>query len=416
MRILISTILAVVASFIAAPVSAQTPTLKRDAPPVASALGEPVAKSWPVWREQYLRALGKITKPVGDIEVPELGVDFTKVPAIVPTKEDVASLIGWTQDYTGGQKGAIAPTGRPDTVGAFRFVCNPGPVSYDDPLVYPKQPGKSHLHQWFGNTAANANSTYDSLRKTGDSTCVNVLNRSAYWMPAMLDGKGHVVRPDFINVYYKRLPADAAECQRQGKACVALPRGLRFIFGHDAMTGKPATGGGYFNCDGPTAKPGHYETITEAAANCPAGNRLGGIIVAPPCWDGVRLDSPNHRDHIADAGYGSWGYLKCPATHPYVIPSFTMGAWYTVDEARADSWYLSSDEMPGMPRMPAGSTIHADWFGAWDDDVMAMWIANCIDKLLSCSSGDLGNGRQMKEVSRVTWKAEPRLVPVPARP
>ena len=86
------------AAFIAAPASAQTPTLKRDAPPVASALGEPVAKSWPVWREQYLRALGKIAKPVGDIEVPELGVDFTKVPAVVPTKEDVASLIGWTQD------------------------------------------------------------------------------------------------------------------------------------------------------------------------------------------------------------------------------------------------------------------------------------------------------------------------------
>ena len=344
----------------------------------------------------------------GDQVRPELSGDVVEVPPSIPSTVKPATLIQTIDEPPG--------TAAPDTVGAFRFMCEPGQISYDDPIVYPNQPGKSHLHQFFGNTAANASSTYRSLRTTGDSTCVNILNRSAYWMPAMLDGRGHVVRPDYVTVYYKRLPSGSAECHRQAKDCIALPRGLRFIFGYDMVTGKTPTGGSYFDCNGPTAKPGHYKTITEAAANCPAGNRLGAIVFAPGCWDGVRLDSPNHRDHMANPGYGSWGYLRCPSTHPYVVPSFTLASWYSVDEQRADSWYLSSDEMPGMDRMPAGSTFHADWFGAWDDDVMAMWTADCLEALKSCNSGVLGGRRMMKQIAPFVWKTPRRLVPIPPRP
>ena len=36
--------------------------------------------------------------------------------------------------------------------------------------------------------------------------------------------------------------------------------------------------------------------------------------------------------------------------------------------------------------------MHADWFGAWNDDVMDTWHANCINKRLNCSAGVLGDG------------------------
>jgi hypothetical protein len=49
-----------------------------------------------------------------------------------------------------------------------------------------------------------------------------------------------------------------------------------------------------------------------------------------------------------------------------------------------------------VPRAAAGTTFHADYFEAWDPAVKAMWTENCIDKLLNCSGGDLGNGRQLK--------------------
>src|SRR5438046_1298283 len=91
------------------------------------------------------------------------------------------------------------PAQEPDPVGAFRFTCNAGQLAKDDPIVYPGQPGKSHLHQFFGNTGTNANSNYNSLRTTGGSTCTRSATespqRSAYWMPAMLDGAGNAVKP-----------------------------------------------------------------------------------------------------------------------------------------------------------------------------------------------------------------------------
>jgi hypothetical protein len=349
----------------------------------------------------------------GDLVRATLSEDVMIEPPLVPSTTPARDLLvpAWG-------KGEIPPSAKPDTAGAFRFLCEPGQVSYDDPIVFPGQPGKSHLHQWFGNTAANAASTYESLRRSGKSTCMNTLNRSAYWMPAMLDGKGSVVRPDYVSIYYKRLPKNSPECLAMARnGCTALPRGLRMIFGYDMITKRANEGGGYFNCDGPGAKSGHFATITEAAEGCPAGARLGAVITAPNCWDGKRLDSPNHRDHMANASYGSWGYLRCPSTHPFVLPAFTMGAWYSVDQSGAKSWYLASDEMPGMKRAPAGSTFHADWFGAWDDDTLAVWTANCIDKLLNCSGGDLGNGQQLRQSgSGFQWYTKTRLVPVPQRP
>ena len=326
--------------------------------------------------------------------------------------------------------GAIPPSARPDYVGAFRFICNPGHVAYDDPIVFPGQPGKSHLHQFYGNTAVDAYSTYQSLRTTGNSTCMSPLNRSAYWMPAMMDGRGNVVRPDAVAIYYKRRPKTDPKCsltsgdpQAEGN-CVPLPNGLKFVFGYNMSNpSQTPTGSLWFNCQGPGSVPGHYADIVTAAKYCPAGAQLGAVIEAPGCWDGKNLDSADHRSHVSYASYGTWGYKKCPSTHPYVIPSFTMGAWYTVDQSldrsgtwtagKTLTWSLSSNSMAGMPQQRPGTTFHADWFGAWDNTVMSMWMDNCIDKLLNCSGGDLGNGKQMKQFAGFSWTASPRLVPAP---
>jgi hypothetical protein len=105
------------------------------------------------------------------------------------------------------------------------------------------------------------------------------------------------------------------------------------------------------------------------------------------------------------------GYPKCPDTHPYIIPGFVLGANYLIVAGEDTSgWKFSSDDM--APNEPAGSTFHADWFGAWDNTVMAMWTDNCINKLLNCSSGVLGNGKMLKQSYPFTWTANPRLVPL----
>jgi hypothetical protein len=307
------------------------------------------------------------------------------------------------------KNGTIPISAKPDVVGAFRFICNAGQILRDDPIVFPGQPGKSHLHQFYGNTSANANSTYKSLRETGDSTCGKPLNRSAYWMPAMLDGNGNVVRPDFVSIYYKRRPKSDPKCQSLGSAfgaegkCVNLPNGLKFIFGYDMLTGKSPTGWLWFNCGG--AK---FQNLEAPDCNVP-GRQIGAVIEAPDCWDGKNLDSANHRDHVAHSFYdGNTGQKRCDDAHPYVIPAFTLGAWFTVPQN--GKMQLSSDAMvPGAPR---GTTFHADFWMAWDPIVHNMWEDNCLDKLLNCSAGELGNGMQIQD-GWLRNDPAPKVVPIP---
>ncbi|WP_432199766.1 DUF1996 domain-containing protein [Erythrobacter sp. W53] len=301
--------------------------------------------------------------------------------------------------------GEIPGSAFPDVVGAFRFLCKPSHLSYDDPIVFPGQKGRSHLHMYFGNTEADADSTYESLRTTGDSTCRGPLNRSAYWIPALLDGRGNVVMPEFISIYYKRYPNTDPKCA-EGEGCIALPRGLRYVFGR-TMNGElpDRESATYFNCDGPGARPGRYDTLVEAAQNCPSGARIGALLTAPDCWDGEQLDSVDHRSHMSyEVRNSTTGVASCPASHPYRVPTFTLAAWYETDDTldrsgntdpNLQTWHFSSDRMEGRQHMTSGTTFHADWFGAWDDEVMSEWMANCIDLKLNCSGGDLGAGRQL---------------------
>lgn len=314
-----------------------------------------------------------------------------------------------------------ANSGAPDEVGAFRFICQPSHLAYDDPLVFPGQKGRAHLHQFFGNTLADANSTYESLRTTGDSTCNNKLNRSAYWMPAMMNGHGQVVLPTMISIYYKRRPAYDPVCQT-GKGCIGLPRGLRYLFGR-TMQGADTIGDVHFRCEGGSTGA-HFATLPEAAQVCPIGANLLASVSAPDCWDGVNLDSPDHRSHMAEQTHVN-GKPTCPQTHPYRIPKFTITAIYKVDSTLDRSgdlstsratWHFSSDRMPGMTPQIAGRTFHADWFGAWDDDALRAWTENCIDKLLSCASGNLGDGRGLKISEIAKYTDKPRTVAIPPKP
>ena len=313
--------------------------------------------------------------------------------------------------------GEIPVSNSPDSVGAFRFICGAGQLAYDDPIVYPGQAGKSHLHQFYGNTTANANSTFASLRGAGDSTCNNsngvTANRSAYWMPAMLDGKGNVVQPDYVQVYYKAVPAGSADCQKYAAGrCVAIPNGLRFIFGYDMINMKAGTYPGHFQCEGAGSTTKVTYSITEQKGLCAVGSKLVAMIDTPKCWDGKNLDTPDHRSHLSDMVN-----QQCPATHPYLIPQFTLGVHYNV--AAGDDlslWSLSSDAM--HPDMPKGSTFHADYFEAWDEGVKKMWQDNCINRLLNCSGGDLGNGKQLKGASQPAygWTNPKHLVAISSIP
>jgi hypothetical protein len=308
---------------------------------------------------------------------------------------------------------ALAPSSA-DSYGVFRINCGAGPILRDDPVAHPNQPGVSHLQQFYGNRSATAYSTYASLRNAGDSTCMSPVDRSLYTIPAMFDGGGNMVRPDYVSLEFKS-PASDASCQASSGTggCIPFPNGLRFSFGFDQSV--PTAGGGNprFSCGGSTASA-EYDSLMEAAASCPnpgsGGDRLVASLDAPSCWDGKNLDSSDHRSHMAYPEEGLFGGSKCPSTHPFQIPALSMSVRYTADE-NVSNWRFSSDET--VQGAKPGTTFRATWFGAWDNQVEGMWMQNCINKKLNCSSGNVGNGKAIRAGSGYVTTASPRLVPLP---
>src|SRR5438094_9976828 len=66
--------------------------------------------------------------------------------------------------------------------GNFAVNCLYSHTQMDDPIVFPKQPGASHMHDFYGNITTDAFSTPASLLAT-TSTCKDSLDHSGYWVP-----------------------------------------------------------------------------------------------------------------------------------------------------------------------------------------------------------------------------------------
>jgi hypothetical protein len=151
------------------------------------------------------------------------------------------SGLGATVTVALGSPGSDAPRVQPSTAsppfndfGSFRTQCGLATFAFDDPIVYPGQPGASHLHMFFGNTGINARSTSATLVTSGNSTCRGgTLNRTAYWVPALFDTRtGEVLTPDEATIYYKSGYAI------DYRVIQSFPAGLRMIAGDKASTGK----------------------------------------------------------------------------------------------------------------------------------------------------------------------------------
>lgn len=264
-----------------------------------------------------------------------------------------------------------------DGTGNFRTVCDPSHFSFDDPIVFPGQVGRSHMHLFFGNTGTTANSTEASIRDTGNSTCRGgTVNRSAYWVPALIDTATNLPRvPIESNFYYKSgyLGVNPIDIH-------PMPAGLRMIAGSAANTADPGFGSPYtWVCHNAGTNRG------PTVPDCAVGDQVEMSISFPQCWDGQNLDSPDHKSHMAYArGAG------CPASHPVALPEVSFHVLYPVTSAgQTAGWRLSSDNYSG----PAGYSAHADWFNGWKQEISDTWGRECVKAARDCHSHLLGDGR-----------------------
>ena len=271
----------------------------------------------------------------------------------------------------------------PSDSGSFRLGCTFSHMGFYDPLVNPGNEGPDlfHLHTFVGNAGINKNSTSAALA-TGGSTCAGgTLNMSAYWFPTMIDTTdGTPIAPSGFLVYYKtgyggvKLPD-----------INVIPEGLHMISGSAGGNPSSPSTAGRFVCVGGNNGVGWQATIPP---NCYKDNQLIMEVSFPQCWDGVNLDSIDHKAHMAETtGSG------CPTTHPVALPHISFEIYYDlakVNLANMKNWRLSSDNY--ATTSPGGYSAHGDYMFKWGLKTIQTFTKNCNNVPTDCHANLLGDG------------------------
>jgi hypothetical protein len=246
----------------------------------------------------------------------------------------------------------------------FRANCFSSHRRGDDPIVRPGQPGASHIHEFFGNRTANASSTLQSL-SLGTTNCDPKVDLSSYWTPTLYKN-GQPVAPESVTVYYQGIT--------NPRGAVAVPRGFKYVVGNALATSPDQNPSARWSCVG-------YPAASRDFMNCPPGSKLETYLDFPTCWDGVRLDSPNHRDHMA-WGIGGVGGT-CPSTHPVAVPRLELLITYPVN---GGGLTLGGTRNGVNVTNAPGYTFHGDFFNAWDARELQRRVTNCINAGYICGT------------------------------
>jgi len=236
----------------------------------------------------------------------------------------------------------------------------------DDPIVFPGQAGAAHLHDFIGAKTTDANSTAASLR-AGGTTCLMPSDTSAYWSPAVYKN-GQRVLPTGTSkhalFYYRRKGAPS------GVIVKPFPLGLKMIVGNahaHSPAENPQLGTDIiFKCG-----PGSGTDLPRPPTQCSSGVMVLSLRF-PNCWDGVNLDSADHKSHMAYPN-GS----RCPSSHPVVLPRIESFYRYNVGTGPIGTITLASGPY---------YTLHQDFFNAWEPAALQKLVTRCLNPGNDCGT------------------------------
>jgi hypothetical protein len=241
----------------------------------------------------------------------------------------------------------------------FNVVCTVARIAPDDPIVFPGQPGASHMHVFIGNTSVDAFSTQASL-EAGGTNCQLDRDKASYWMPELRDENGNAVTPFHARAYYRAATLGTV---------AHYPYGLRMIAGDGTATApqsKSIAGWQCRNVSPDTVAIGKQATIPTCARN----DVLEASVVFPNCWDGVNLDSPDHKSHMA---YGNGD--DCDAAHPVRLGALTIAYRYPPGTTNSRATLSAGG---------SGLTLHADFWNAWHQPTLDALVDRCINAGVHC--------------------------------
>jgi uncharacterized protein DUF1996 len=267
--------------------------------------------------------------------------------------------------------------------GLFDLGCNFSHALPDDPIVFPNRRGASHMHDFFGFRGTDANSTPAEMRarllaNPSLTTCTEegdknhregrppAANASAYWVPALYVN-GQKIDAHHIHVYYR---------QETNQPVTSFPVGFRMIAGDASASPASARATNLIRwwCGGLNGA-----TVDSVPRDCSGENTIHAEVQFPACWDG-RLDSSNHKDHVA---YRTDGRGKCPVSHPRKVPRILLHANFRVVETLGRTIRLTD-----RITLASGGmwTMHADYLFAWDPFRLDFLVHTCLNGKIDCKS------------------------------
>jgi len=245
----------------------------------------------------------------------------------------------------------------------FTTNCAPLTIQRSDPIV---QPGvvSQHVHSVIGGNAFQRNMGPMDAVKANSTTCNKALDHSNYWVPQLYhqrsDKMWEMVEFRGSAVYYQLRACDYVPglrtCNYTTDAPLAFPNGFRMVAGdplrrtqNDSDYAQKAVhvacigGNGQF-----TGFPPH---------KC---DTMRWEVYFPSCWDGVNIDTPDHKSHMAYPAIGDFNIGVCPASHPVALFSLFYEFFFTTGVYSDNKFAFANGD-------PTGYGFHGDFMMGWTD-------------------------------------------------
>lgn len=253
----------------------------------------------------------------------------------------------------------------------FQARCVCSHAAGDDPIVFPGQPGAAHLHDFFGSTVTDAFSSTQDFR-AGATTCDDLKHKepedkSSYWSPTILY-HGNAVRPTTIDAYYYLQGKYPGNVQPP-------PMGLRMIAGSSKATAAQSIDIVHWQCftNGTDATK---KFVPIPVCNQTTTSYVTVLLEFPDCWDGMNLDSADHKSHMAYSGGSPSGGPSCPSTHPVELPGLRIRyRWKGFQNA------------DGTATLSSGGvySFHGDFWNAWGESRIKFLVDSCLNVPKDCN-------------------------------
>ncbi|KAI3397480.1 hypothetical protein diail_10692 [Diaporthe ilicicola] len=231
-------------------------------------------------------------------------------------------------------------------------VASPFMYKNIDPIVFPGEYGKSHMHSFFGSDAVTASTTTSAELQKGCTTTDNPNDFSVYWVPSLVYTTDNGATYDYVPVMRFSAYYNLGETEAE----IPIPQDLKMVAGSAAATTADASPAdaqvGWFceGDDGISADENGFPSST-------CSTHLQTLLYFPQCVNEDTLETA-----YKSRSYGTYNW--CPEGSKS-MPQLRFSIRYDLRKALPDGW---SGTAPIKLASGNAWSSHGDFIMGWTTD------------------------------------------------